>query len=214
MNKTAFYWNIKHKLFGGKLRQGCVDTMESIFYQCKVKELHDYRVIAYILATAYHESYNTQYNPDWEPPREGYARNDAEAIAHVTALYKAKKIKINYAIPNKQGLSYYARGFAGITWEDNYKRLSTIYGFDLVNNPDKALERPVAATLLVDCMKKGWFTGKQLADYITERNTDFEGARRIINGEDKAEQIAEYAKTFYQAIIQLWTHWLFTYKLC
>lgn len=203
MNRAAFYFHIKHKLFGGKLRQGCVDTMEGIFYQCKVKEIYDYRAIAYALATAYHESYNAQLNPEWEPPREGYAQTDAEAIAHVTALWKAKKIKTNYAIPNSRGLSYYARGFVGITHETNYKRLGTIYGFDLVNNPDEALDRQVASILLVDGMKKGWYTGKRLADYITERNTDFEGARAIINGKDKAELVAEYAKTFYQAIIQL-----------
>lgn len=194
---------IRHKLFGGKLRQGCVDTIETILAECKKKQLHDLRQIAYIFATAYHESYNTLQNPDWHPVREGFTDTNQEAINHVTKLYHDKRIKKNYALPAKNGKSYYGRGWVQITLPDNYTRLGDYYGLDLYNNPDLALERKVAAILLVDGMIKGWYTGHKLSTYITESFTDFEGARRIINGQDKADLIEDYAKRFYTGLIQL-----------
>ena len=38
--------------------------------------------------------------------------------------------------------------------------------------------------------------GKTLADYITLTKSDFHGARRIVNGTDKADLIAGYAVKF------------------
>jgi hypothetical protein len=46
----------------------------------------------------------------------------------------------------------------------------------------------------------GMFTGVRLSSYFNDQKTDWEGARRIINGTDKASLIADYAYEFYQAI--------------
>jgi putative chitinase len=46
---------------------------------------------------------------------------------------------------------------------------------------------------------KGLFTEKKLSDYLN-KDTDWINARRIINGLDKAELIAVYAKKFYTAL--------------
>ena len=43
---------------------------------------------------------------------------------------------------------------------------------------------------------EGWFTGKKLSDYITLKISDFKSARKIVNGLDKAELIADYAKQY------------------
>jgi hypothetical protein len=45
-------------------------------------------------------------------------------------------------------------------------------------------------------MKHGVFTGKALRDYSRPGRIDFVGARRIINGTDKASLVASYAKEF------------------
>ena len=203
MNKAAFFDSVRHSLFGGKLRQGQVDTINEILAMCYEREVYDLRKIAYILATAYHEAYSAKYNPEFAPVREGFAKTDEEAYNHVVRLYKAGKIKRNYAKRNSKGYSYYGRGWVQITHEDNYKRLGDEYKIDLVNNPDLALSRPVAALLLVEGMVRGFFTGLKLGAYITDSNTDLLGSRKTVNGQDKASLIAGYAMKFYEAMIQL-----------
>jgi hypothetical protein len=46
------------------------------------------------------------------------------------------------------------------------------------------------------------FTGKKLADYITKNRVDYVGARRIINGTDRAKLVAGYARAFRDALKQ------------
>lgn len=201
MNKEAFFGSIRGSLFGGKLTQGVVDTVEAIFSACDKYCITDYRQRAYIFATAYHESYSSKSNPEWKPVREGFASTNQGAINAVTALFNKKAISTNYALPKANGKSYYGRGFVQITWDYNYKALGKRLGVDLYGNPDLALERPVAAEILVVGMKEGLFTGKRLSNYFTTDNTDFEGARKIINGTDQAKRIAGYADKFYLALI-------------
>lgn len=49
-------------------------------------------------------------------------------------------------------------------------------------------------------MTAGWFTGKKLADYFNPKKENWIYARRIINGTDKANLIASYAKRYYSSI--------------
>jgi hypothetical protein len=48
----------------------------------------------------------------------------------------------------------------------------------------------------------GWFTGHNLADYITPTRQDYVNARRIVNGVDKAEHIAKNARAFLSALLK------------
>jgi len=66
-------------------------------------------------------------------------------------------------------------------------------GVDLIANPDKACDPDIAATILIDGMVEGLFTGHKLRDLIGEVSWNFREARRIINGTDRAEHIAELA---------------------
>ena len=74
-------------------------------------------------------------------------------------------------------------------------------GIDLVSNPDLALVPEHAAQIMCIGMLDGWFTGKKLGDYFTAQKTDWVNARRIINGADKAQAIADYARAFYAALV-------------
>lgn len=51
-------------------------------------------------------------------------------------------------------------------------------------------------------MTEGWFTGRKLSMYIHDQGlVDYVNCRRIINGTDKAAQIAEHALKFEIALL-------------
>ena len=78
----------------------------------------------------------------------------------------------------------------------NYQKAGTELGIDLVYNPDMAMDVDNATKICFAGMKEGWFTGKSLKNYFTDDKTDFVTARKIINGMDRANLIAGYAKKF------------------
>lgn len=84
-------------------------------------------------------------------------------------------------------------GLVQVTWERNAK----LFGAE---KPEDLLAWPVALRACFEGMTKGLFTGKKLADYISGGKCDYVGARRIINGQDKANLIAGYATAFQYAL--------------
>lgn len=203
MNPEHFYGIIRDNLFGGRMTQGVVDTLRVITdtYYAEAGEYMKAEHMAYVLATAYHESYSKKDNPDWNPVREGFAKTNEGAIKTVTKLYEQGKISHNYALPHTNGNSYYGRGFVQITWPENYRRMGRRLGIDLYGNPDLALDRDVAAKLIVIGMIEGLYTGRKLSDYdVLAGGFDAYNARKVINGLDKAEKIAGYYEIFLLAI--------------
>ena len=97
-------------------------------------------------------------------------------------------------LKSKPYYPWYGRGLVQLTWDYNYAK----YG--IKDSPDKALDWGVALNVLFDGMIKGIFTGKKLGDYITEDKCDYVSARRIINGTDKAKEIAAIAENFRDAL--------------
>lgn len=146
---------------------------------------------AYVLATAKWESAHTM-KPISE--RGGVAYFDK---------YDTGKLAQNLGnTPEKDGDGYFfrGRGYVQITGRANYAKASKKLGVDLVRNPDLALTPSVAIPVLVLGMTEGWFTGKKLADYISLSRSDFLNARRIVNGMDKAADIAALARGFDAAL--------------
>ena len=132
----------------------------------------DGRKLAYILATAWHES-------KLRPIREYRAKSG-------TALYEQQ---------NRYWLSgYYGRGFVQLTWESNYRKMGAFLDINLVASPDLALQPKHAARIIVYGMMNGSFTGKSLGQYINVVRTDYKNARRVVNGTDKATLIKGYAQ--------------------
>jgi predicted chitinase len=126
--------------------------------------------LAYVLATAYHETAHTM-KPIMERGGEKYLRS-------------------------KKYWPHVGRGYVQITWLTNYKRASTALGVDFVAKPALLMEARYAVPIIIIGLVEGWFTGKRLDHYITLKKSDFVGARRIVNGTDKADLIARYAKQY------------------
>lgn len=180
INRWRFYAQMRAAK--GPLRQKQVDGIEAIFDACTEYEM-DERFVAYILATAWHETGRTM-----EPVRETFAISDAQARAR---LHKSK-----YARVQDNGHAYYGRGFVQLTWRENYRKMGKSLNIDLEDNPDLALDPKIAARILVEGMMLGSFTGKRLADYFTDDKSDAAQARRIVNRLDRAEEIARHARNF------------------
>jgi hypothetical protein len=125
---------------------------------------------AYVLATAF-----------WETARK---------MVPVREMGGEKYLK------SKKYYPYVGMGFVQLTWLANYEKASKILGVDFVKNPKLLLEPKYAIPICVTGMREGWFTGKKLSDYITLAKSDFVNARRIINGKDKAAQIAKLAREY------------------
>lgn len=204
MNNSTFFEVAKKSLFNGKLSDEQVKGITALLTVWMARGTSDVRHLAYVLATAYHET-GTRMIPVREGQGQRKLWSDKQARRAVALLFKAKKISRNYALPGSYGNSFYGRGLAQITHESNYKRLSPFIGVDLVRYPDKALEMETAAVILIEASIKGVslkgdFTAFSLEDFIYGKVCDYVGARKVINGKDKAELIATYAIKFEAAL--------------
>lgn len=120
----------------------------------------DPRQIAYMLATAQHETRN------FAAPEEDYGRSQAR--------------KLGYS----GGEDFYGRGYVHLTHDYNYRKFDELLGLngELVLDPDKAKDPELAARILVVGMRDGLFTGKSLDRYINDESQDRYNARRVVNG--------------------------------
>lgn len=138
--------------------------------------------LAYILATTVHESGAGKHMEEFASGRAYEGRRD---------------------LGNTQsgdGVRYKGRGYVQITGRTNYRDWSKRLGIDLVGNPNAAKDPATAAKILVGGMRMGTFTGKKLEDYINGSKTDFVGARRIVNGTNKASTFAQTAQRILRAM--------------
>ncbi len=157
--------------------------------------LNDMRWLAYALATAYHET-----GGEMQPVREGFCDTDEGSERAVRRMFEKGRIRRNYATRHDNGKSYFGRGLVQITHGVNYERVGKALGVPLYDNPDLALDMDVAVKILFVGMSEGLFTGKRFQRYFDNETTDWTGARRIINGQDRAAKIADYAEKFYDCL--------------
>lgn len=141
-----------------------------------------------------------------EAQRQGLLRNQ---LAYVLATAKWETAHTLKPIREMGGEAYLKKkayypyvgmGYVQLTWKVNYEKAGKALGVDFVSNPKLLLEPKYAAPILVTGMREGWFTGKKLSDYITLQKSDFVGARRIVNGTDRASEIAAIAREYDAAL--------------
>lgn len=174
-----------HRRAFGWLDQNQVNGIEAILDGMAEDEaLGDIRHAAYMLATAWHETDKTMH-----PIRE-YGRGRGR--------------KYGIAGPHNRQVAY-GRGYVQLTWATNYARADKELqlGGALIADYDLAMRPDIAYRILSRGMIEGWFTGKRLGDYLRPgRAPDYIGARRVINGLDRAALIAQYARKLEGALAQ------------
>lgn len=194
IDRAAFYQRLRaSKLLGDKLEQSEVDGCNAILDACEAASWPlDWT--AYALATALHETAFTM-----QPISERGGEKYWTRLYDVKGNNPARARRMGNLLPG-DGVKYRGRGFVQLTWCNNYAKAAMVIGKDLVLIPDLAMRPDLAARIMVSGMDQGWFTGKKLADYTRPSGFDYLGARRIINGADKAGQIAGYARKFAAAL--------------
>jgi len=171
---NSFYDTIRREL-SPTLLQSQVEGINAIVEEWKARMIGDKRILAYVLATVWHETAATM-----QPVKE----KGGEAYLRKKAYYP-----------------YYGRDLVQTTWKANYQKVKAFSGIDVVTHPELIAEPKLAVKVAFQFMLKGWYTGKKLGDYFNPQKPDWINARRIINGTDKAELVAGYAKKFYAGLL-------------
>jgi putative chitinase len=201
LHRQTFFKAVRNAPFPGRLSQAQVEGMNDLLDVWIERGTADPRHLAYAFATDYHET-----GAKMQPVREGFKATDKLSRAWVLRHYGHKGPKW-YCFPAGQwGHVYYGRGDVQLTWYENYVLMGKILRIPLAENPDLALQSKVSKAILVEGMlrgksSRGDFTGKALEDYFNDRDDDPRGARRIVNGTDRAGLIAGYYEEFYVAIM-------------
>lgn len=187
-DEGSFFAAVRGPLFRGTLKTEQVEGLQAL---CAAMGAAGWCVgwAAYGLATAYHETAYTM-----QPVREAY---------WLTETWRKSNLRY---------WPHYGRGYVQITWPANYERADAALdlGGTLVRDLDRAIEPEIAARILVRGMEEGWFAADgrgrhTLARHIPDEDGElaqFKAARRIINGTDKAAEIAAYAVRFQSALKQ------------
>lgn len=189
IDHTAFFNGYRQAF--GRLNQGQVTGIELLGRNMEGDStITDLRWAAYMLATVKHECADT-----WQPVVERGPRAYFDKYETGTRL----GTRLGNTQPG-DGFRFRGRGYVQITGRANYARLTAQLGLgpeaDLEQDPDQALRPAIAYGIMSLGMRKGLFTGKKLSDYISKANgADYKEARRIINGQDRAALIANYATT-------------------
>jgi len=153
---------------------------------------------AYALATAWHETAHTlQPIKEFGGPNYFFRRYDIKGQNPRLAR------QLGNTVPG-DGVQFAGRGYVQLTGRANYAKAAAKLNVQLIGNPDLAMDRNVAADILRHGMREGWFTGKSFQSYLPAAGlataAQFQAARRIINGTDKASLIAGYAVSFQDAL--------------
>lgn len=206
--RSRFFACLRKRLYAGTIPPGAVAGHEAILDRWEsLVPGGDRRQLAYVLATAFHET-----GGRLQPVEEnlnysavGLRRTFPQRFSLEAAEECARRPEAiaNRAYANRMGngdidsgdgFRFRGRGLVQITGRANYR------AFGIEDRPEAALEPERAVAILIDGMRSGRFTGKRLDDYFCGSRADWVEARRIINGVDRAADIARHARLYVLAL--------------
>ena len=182
----------------GPLTQDLVDAIEFLLAQIEQdvrfgETETDRRQIAYCLGTF-----------KWETAHSMRPIDELGSNSYFNRRY-GPQTKVGKVLGNTKvgdGALFHGRGYVQLTGRRNYTKAKNLTGVDLLTNPDDAKDPALAYQIAIQGMKEGWFTGKRLDQFIKDAVADFENARTIINGHDKAQTIADIARRFSEVLLE------------
>jgi len=182
----------------GPLTQDLVDAFEVLLSQIEQDNRFpgtetDRRKLAYCLATF-----------KWETAHTMKPIDENGGPKYFNGRY-GPQTKVGKMLGNTRdgdGALFHGRGYVQLTGRRNYAKAKTLTGVDLLSDPDRAKDPAVAYEIAIQGMIDGWFTTRKLAQFIKEGEPpDYENARTIINGHDKASNIADIARRFNEVLV-------------
>lgn len=198
VDRARIYDRVRQNPCSGRLSRAQVTGMDAILDHWVLHSKAADSSLAYVLATAFHETAGTM-----QPVRETLAKSDGEAVARLDRAFSSGRlpsVKVPYWRPDADGKSWLGRGFVQLTHKRNYEAMSDLTGEDLVADPGLAMRIDIAARILIEGMRVGLFTGWRLDYFFGRDKADWAGARKIVNGTDRAELVAGYGRAFVAAL--------------
>lgn len=179
-NRKTFFDGYREKF--GPVAQLQVDGLSFLLQKIESdSEWKEIPQIAYFLATIKHET--------------GITRNSVlQTFQPIKELRGLPGTSIRALQDRYWKTGFYGRGYVQITWPENYVK------FGIRETPNKALEPKKAYEIASRGMREGMFTKYQLSEFVNAGKVDFEGARKVVNGRDKAKLIAGYAESFQEIL--------------
>jgi hypothetical protein len=204
INRKAFFAAVRTSLFGGHLTDSQVAGCEAIIDEFERRGLTDLRWLAYMLATAFHETAGTmQPVIETRQPYETSNPSVDDAIARLNRAWRLKRmpwVKQPYWYKDGDGLSWLGRGLPQVTHKANYAWAEAETGIRFTADPDLMLVMVNAVPVMFIGMIEGKFTGRKLSSYFNEVTDDPRNARRIINALESADKVVHHYNRFLEAL--------------
>lgn len=183
LDKSKFFDAVRPIFPGSKLVDRQVARLEPLLDRLTASGEYLPATIAYILATAHWETDHFRAMTEYASGHDYEGRTDLGNTV------------------SGDGPRFRGRGYPMLTGRKNYVWASLVSGLDLISDPARASDPVVSAELIVAGMIGGNFTGKRLGQYVTPFGVDFIGARAVVNGTDKAREIAAIASKYLLALL-------------
>lgn len=119
-------------------------------------------------------------------------------VTHETAFRMApvREMGGEKYLRTKKYYPWVGEGLVQVTWEQNARKFGA-------QKPGDLMTWPIALKAAFEGMIYGLFTRYKLSDFIKPgQKPDYVGARRIINGTDRAKLISHYAEAYREAFKQ------------
>ena len=196
IDRKLFFDNYRNRF--GPLTQELVGALEFLLGQVEQDSRFaggetDRRKLAYCLATF-----------KWETAHTMSPIDEHGGPKYFNSRY-GPQTKVGKMLGNKQvgdGALFHGRGYVQLTGRSNYAKAKALTKVDLIAEPDRAKEPELAYQIAIQGMIDGWFTGRKLSQFIKDgQSPDYENARTIINGHDKAANIADIARRFSEVLL-------------
>ena len=192
--RKTFFNKIRRSLFG-ELSQSQVDGINAdLDYWQQHYPDGNPQHLAYILATEYWETGRSM-----QPVPERGGKDYLTRMYDIQGDRPAKARELGNIRPGDG--AKYTGGKVQLTGRNNFREQGRKLGIDLENHPDLIYDMGVSTAVLIGGMMDGDFTGRALSDYTDlAGNLDEINARRVINGTDKAAEIAAIYQQFLSAL--------------